>query len=197
MLSHIMVNRIEFLRRLALASLLVSALSCSQFELRQSPSLRSVVGPSKGWRGLVVANENECTPYNRNDYRYSPRLEKKIIERNLKGQHYSPYTGEVFRSLRDSQIEHIVSTGEAHRSGLCAANAKTRLTFASDMDNLTLASANLNSRKSDKDAAKWVPPLNKCWFAWTVIRIKRRYGLTVDRREVRALDGILRGCPQK
>ena len=175
-------------RRLVLAGLLVSTFSCSQMELKRDQKAL--------WRGLVVADEKRCTPYSRRDYPYSHirDLEKKIIERNLKGGHYSPYTGEVFRSLYDSQIEHIVSTGEAHRSGLCRADAKTKRKFASDIDNLTLASAKLNRQKWDKDAAEWIPPLNKCWFASTVIKVKRKYGLTVDRKEVQALDGILRGC---
>ena len=40
----------------------------------------------------------------------------------------------------------------------------------------------------------WLPPLNRCWLVRTIIRIKRRYGLTVDRQERRALASVLRQC---
>ena len=200
--SNLLIGKVKILSQFYFAGFVV-VFSCSQMELKPNLSFqgkrqRSFVKFSKGkkvvWRGLVVADEDRCTPYNRDDYRYSQGLEKKIVERNLGGRHYSPYTGKTFRSLRESQIEHIVSTGEAHRSGLCAADAKTRLKFASDMDNLTLASKKTNRQKWDKDAAGWIPPESKCWFARTVIKVKRKYGLTVDREEVWALDGILKGC---
>ena len=184
-------------------------MSCSQIEFKkipspsskkESPSLSKTVSqkPKKEkknlWRGIEVADENKCSPYNKKkDYDY-PDLEDEIIKKNLQGRHYSPYTGEMFNDKKESQIEHIVSTGEAHRSGLCAADRKARLFFASDLRNLTLASGSLNSQKRDKDAAEWVPNLNKCWFVWKVVKIKRFYGLTVDKEEKKVLEDIFRKC---
>ena len=49
-------------------------------------------------------------------------------------------------------------------------------------------------QKSGKDAGEWVPRMNRCWFAGRVVAVKRKYGLTVDAREARALEGILSGC---
>ena len=60
------------------------------------------------WRGLTLAPEHRCAPYDSDDYRYSQRLEPLILER-LGGLIYSPYTGERFRSLRETDIEHIVA----------------------------------------------------------------------------------------
>ena len=88
-----------------------------------------------------------------------------------------------------------MALSEAHDSGLCAADAATRYRFALDLDNLTLASSRLNRyEKRAKDAAEWLPPLNRCWFVRTIIRIKRRYRLTVDRRERDALASVLGQC---
>ena len=107
----------------------------------------------------------------------------------------SLYTGRTFDNLRQSDIEHIVAISEAHDSGLCAADAATRHRFALDLDNLTLAAPRLNRHeKRDKDAADWLPPRNRCWFVRTVIAIKRRYRLTVDRRERDALAMVMRQC---
>ena len=203
-----MIAKTETLILLLSVGFLVSALSCSRFELKQSPSLQSekvsqpsLVKTSKGkkvlWRGLVVADEDRCTPYDRDDYGYHhvKDLEDKILKENLKGKLRSPY-GEKFKSLKESQIEHIVSTLEAHRSGLCRVKSKKfKRKFATDLDNLTLATGTLNRKKWHKDAAGWIPPRSQCWFARTVIKVKRKYGLTVDRKEKRALEGILKGCP--
>ena len=48
--------------------------------------------------------------------------------------------------------------------------------------------------KVARDAAEWLPELNRCWFAETVIAVRREYGLTIDRREAAALDAVLAGC---
>ena len=90
---------------------------------------------------------------------------------------------------------HIVARSEAHDSGLCAASPGTRKRFSSDLLNLTLASPSVNRhQKSGKDAAEWLPELNRCWYAARIVQVKREYGLTVDPREASALDAILSGC---
>lgn len=149
---------------------------------------------AQSWRGLQVAPEHRCSQYDRkSDYSYSQSLEQKIID--SMGQIYSPYTGECFSSKRETDIEHIVAAAEAHDSGLCRADRATRKKFANDLRNLTLASPSVNrNQKKDKDAAQWQPSLNKCWFAATVVKVRRAYGLTIDVREAAALEHILAKC---
>ena len=63
------------------------------------------------------------------------------------------------------------------------------------VDNLTLATPALNRyEKVARDAAEWLPELNRCWFAETVIAVRQEYGLTIDRREAAALDAVLDQC---
>ena len=147
------------------------------------------------WRGIVVAPENRCADYNkRRDYPYSPSVEDRIVA-GLGGRIYGPYTGRTFSSTRRTDIEHIVAASEAHDSGLCAASAETRRRFSSDLLNLTLAGPKVNRHeKSGKDAAEWMPRMNRCWFARTVVEVRRKYGLTIDRREAAALERVLSGC---
>ena len=72
---------------------------------------------------------------------------------------------------------------------------KRRFATATDLRNLTLASPQVNRhQKSIKGAGEWLPDRNQCWFADRVLKVKRAYGLTVDRREAAALEQILRGC---
>ena len=88
-----------------------------------------------------------------------------------------------------------MARSEAHDSGLCAAGNNLRTLFARDPDNLTLASPRVNRHeKSDKDAAEWVPDLNRCWFAARVVAVRLEYNLTVDQREADALEAILKDC---
>ena len=39
-----------------------------------------------------------------------------------------------------------------------------------------------------------MPRMNQCWFAGRVVAVKRKYGLSVDVREARALEGVLSEC---
>ena len=145
------------------------------------------------WRGLTVTAEHRCAPYRSDEYAYPQAVEDDIIQRL--GGIFSPYTGEEFNSKGDTDIEHIVARSEAHDSGLCRADAATKRRFSRDLLNLTLVNPSVNrNQKGAKDAAEWQPDANQCWFAQTVLAVRRAYQLTIDRREADALDGILAGC---
>ncbi len=145
------------------------------------------------WEGLSIQPENRCSPYNSKDYSYPQSVELEIIESI--GKIYSPYTGRCFSSRYETDIEHIVARSEAHDSGLCAASLGVRRQFSADVLNLTLASPKVNRhQKLAKDVADWIPQLNQCWFANRVVKVKKKYGLSVDRREFDALQRILSQC---
>ena len=134
-----------------------------------------VAGPAVGtafaetWRGLQVAPEYRCSPYDADDYHYPQSVEDRITAQL--GGVYGPYSGRWFASDTETDIEHMVARSEAHDSGLCAADDATRRAFARDLLNLTLAAPGLNRyQKSDRDAAEWLPQRNRCWFAARVYR---------------------------
>ena len=115
------------------------------------------------WRGIAVATEHRCSPYDSDDYPYPASVEPKIVD--SQGGIYGPYTGTWFDSIKDTDIEHIVARSEAHDSGLCSASPATKARFASDLLNLTLASPSVNRhQKVANDAAQWLPDLNECWY---------------------------------
>ena len=152
------------------------------------------VEAAERWRGLTVAPEHRCTPYDRDDYAYSQSVETRIIA-GMGSRVYGPYTGRHFVSRRETDIEHMVATSEAHDNGLYVADAATKRRFASDLLNLTLAAPAVNRhQKSGKDAGEWMPRMNRCWFAGRVEAVKRKYGLSIDAREAHALEGVLSGC---
>ena len=155
----------------------------------------SVLAQDNTWRGLKIEKENRCSPYNRSeDYVYSQVIENQIVE-SLGNKIYSPYSGKFFKSQEETDIEHIVSLSEAHDSGLCSTDKKTKNRFASDIQNLTLASPTVNrDEKSGHDASGWLPEKNKCWFANRVIEVKKAYDLTVDSEELIALEKVISQC---
>ena len=176
-----MIQRAKAIALLVISAALFAALASSQ-------------ETTDTWRGLVVTPEHRCSPYDKKrDYPYPQSIEQDIVD-GL-GRVYGPYTDTCFASARETDIEHIVATSEAHDSGLCARDRATRARFATDLRNLTLASPRVNRhRKSGKDAAEWLPDRNRCWFAARVVEVRRAYDLTVNRREAMALERILARC---
>ena len=178
-------------------SVVARASACAANDKRCDDTASAVSGQrdtAEIWRGIVIAPEHRCAPYDkRRDYRYPQSVERDIVR--ALGAVYGPYTGRCFASARETDIEHIVATSEAHDSGLCAADAATQARFARDLRNLTLASRAVNRhQKSGKDAAEWLPARNRCWFAGRIVEVRRAYGLTIDAREVAALDRVLARC---
>ena len=154
------------------------------------------------WEGLCVRDEPRTrTGYERADHADSEvvlitRLPANLREMNQNGQtvaFLTPYSCKRFtvdeNGKAQTDIEHIVALAEAHDSGLAPS---LRHALANDLDNQTVADRTVNrSQKSDKDAAEWNPLRNGGWFAERVIRIKRRYGLSVDLAEAEALKTLL------
>ena len=158
---------------------------CSSLRLE----LRLRCGAAWWWRRSIAA----C-PTTRSSTIHTRNLIEREIVRRL-GAVYGPYTGTCFASTRQTDIEHIVATSEAHDSGLCARDRATRARFASDLHNLTLAAPRVNRHeKGGKDAAEWLPDRNRCWFAARVVEVRRAYDLTIDRHEAEVLERILRQC---
>ncbi len=183
-----------FLPRIAAALPLTIAILALCLTILAQPHTATA---SDTWNGLVIAPENRCSPYDRKHYPYPQSVELDIIA-SMQSRIYGPYTGRYFSSRRQTDIEHIVGVSEAHDSGLCAADINTRRRFAADLLNLTLAAPDINrcnrGGKCSYDASEWQPSMNQCWFAARIIAVKRKYALTVDRREARALQKMLSPC---
>ena len=180
-------NRNKFLVGLTLLSLLFLV----QF-LRTSALSAQPAGDT--FQGIPIRPENRCSLYRSRDYSYPQSVEPEISVHQ--GGFFSPYSMRCFTSYRQTDIEHIVARSEAHDSGLCAASAGVRREFAQDLLNLTHAAPRLNRyEKRAYDAAEWLPANNRCWYAHTIIAVKRKYQLSMDRDEAKALRRVLRDCP--
>ena len=154
------------------------------------------------WEGLCVREEPETrTGYVRADVADSEAalilgLPANLREVDQSGQtvaFLTPYSCKLFavdqNGKAQTDIEHIVALAEAHDSGLAPS---LRHALANDLENQTLADQTVNRwQKREKEAAEWIPSENGGWFAERVVRVKRRYGLSVDLAEAEALKALL------
>ena len=140
---------------------------------------------------LTLSPEQDRAGYQRPTTNRYQRHERAVYR--ALGMDRTPYTcAEIGGNLRNTDVEHIVALAEAHDSGL---PAERMLAFSGDQLNLTVAMPRENRVvKSDKDAAGYLPPRNRCWFAGRVLDVKARWGLTVDAVEADALLAALDGC---
>ena len=141
---------------------------------------------------LIVSPELDRGEYQRPTTNRYQRHEQLVYDQL--GMDKTPYTcSAIDNNLRNTDVEHIVALAEAHDSGL---SPDQMLEFSGDILNLTVAMPRENRIvKSDKDAADYLPSRNQCWFASRVVRVKVRWGLSVDWKEYVSLAAVLANCP--
>jgi hypothetical protein len=124
------------------------------------------------------------------------RCEVLASQRRVDGTWLSAWDGYVTDDPSELEIDHVVALAEAWDSGANGWTAAQRDDFADDQSNLLAVSESENSRKGDRDAAEWFPARAdaNCLFASTVVRVKTKWTLSVDRAEHDALANLLRTC---
>jgi hypothetical protein len=121
----------------------------------------------------------------------------------LKGTLHDPYTGHTIAFVRGPgtssavQIDHVVALGDAWQKGAQRWSATKRTAFANDPLNLLAVDGPTNLRKSDGDAATWLPPrkAGRCAYVARQVSVKHRYGLSVTAAERDAMARVLQSCP--
>jgi hypothetical protein len=120
----------------------------------------------------------------------------------LSGTLQDPYLGRTVAFVRGQstsskvQIDHVVPLSDAWQKGAQQWTTPRRTAFANDVLNLLAVDGLTNQRKSDSDAATWLPPNKsyRCTYAARQIAVKVKYGLWVTSAEQDALARILEGC---
>lgn len=119
------------------------------------------------------------------------------------GSLVSPYTGVTmaFTAGQDTssevQIDHVVALSDAWQKGARQLDAARRTELANDPLNLLAVDGPSNNRKSDGDAATWLPPATgeRCEYVATQIAVKKNYELWVTDAEKNAMVRVLDACP--
>lgn len=172
---------------------------------------------------LEVKGRAPKTGYNREEF-YSgwPTVEgcslrQRIIKREfgesavmdgcnvVAGEYEEPYTGE-YKSFttkeeisKGVQIDHVVALSDAWQKGAQYMPQETRREIATDPLNLLAVDAAANEKKSDGDAATWLPSNKKfrCQYVARQISVKYKYGLWVTETEKEAMSRVLESCPSE
>jgi hypothetical protein len=123
----------------------------------------------------------------------------------ISGEYDEPYTGEhkVF-STRDEishgiQIDHVVALSDAWQKGAQYMSSETRYAMATDPLNLLAVDSSANGKKSDGDAATWLPSNKKfrCQYVARQVSVKYKYTLWVTQAEKDAILRVLENCPNE
>lgn len=123
----------------------------------------------------------------------------------ISGEYDEPYTGKhlVFKEKEEIskgvQIDHIVALSDAWQKGAQNLEASERYQIATDPLNLIAVDASTNQKKSDGDAATWLPPNKafRCQYVARQVSVKYKYHLWVTEAEKNAISGILETCPNE
>ncbi len=121
----------------------------------------------------------------------------------IAGVLHDPYTGArlVFAKAQADavQIDHVVALSDAWQKGAAQWDAGQRLAFANDPLNLLAVDGPTNLRKSDGDAATWLPPQRsyRCRFVARQVAVKAKWKLAVTAAERDAIARVLAKCPQQ
>ena len=172
---------------------------------------------------LEVKGRAPKTGYSREEF-YSSwptvdgcNLRQKIIKREfgetavldgctvVAGEYDEPYTGEhmVFTNKEEIsngvQIDHVVALSDAWQKGAQYMDRSVRYAIATDPLNLLAVDGATNKKKSDGDAATWLPPNKKfrCQYVARQVSVKYKYGLWVTEAEKEAISNILQNCPNE
>lgn len=155
---------------------------------------------SDGW-----ANAGDCNVRN------------KILQRDLtgvitrsatdctvmQGDLLDPYTGKTVMFVNGTgtsdavQIDHVVALSAAWQTGAQQISPEQRHSLANDPLNLLAVDGPTNQKKSDADAATWLPPNKeyRCQYIARQIAVKQKYTLWVTQAEADAMTNVLAGCP--
>ena len=122
--------------------------------------------------------------------------------RVLSGRLVSPYTGGVIDFVRGNrtstavQIDHVVSLGDAWRTGAQQLTGAQRVALANDPINLFAVDARSNAQKRDGDTATWLPVSKpfRCTYVAHQVSVKATYGLWVTQAEHDAMARVLSDC---
>lgn len=172
---------------------------------------------------LAVKGRAPKTGYSREEF-YSGwplvdgcNLRQKILRREfgetavmdgcnvVAGEFDEPYTGQhlVFteRAQISSgvQIDHVVALSDAWQKGAQYLDKEQRFEIATDPLNLLAVDATTNQKKSDGDAATWLPPNKRfrCQYVARQVSVKYKYALWVTEAEKAAIARVLESCPNE
>lgn len=144
---------------------------------RRSSSGSSGTGSSSaGASGTSGHTQTASSGYDRDNWDYDSRSARARLGCNS-----------------SEHVDHIVALKEAYDSGAASWSGARKSQFANDPLNQWCLAAGVNISKSDGDLAEWRGGScgQRKYIATVTLQVKRRYGLSIDGAEQRAIDSAL------
>jgi hypothetical protein len=111
------------------------------------------------------------------------------------GEWAGPYSGEIFRSARDIDIDHVIPLNYASQNGGFSWSLQKKEAFANDPLNLLAVSSTENRKKGAKGPAKYLPTgIYECPYVKRWLAIAAKYELTLAFDDLEKITDILKGC---
>ena len=109
------------------------------------------------------------------------------------------YSGEIYTSPTELDVDHMVPLQWAHQHGGWAWSPPIKAEFANELEypaHLVVVHRSLNRAKGAKGPEAWVPPdvARHCAYGRAWIAIVERWGLTVTWHEVKAMQRLVDRC---
>ena len=119
------------------------------------------------------------------------------------GRLVDPYTAALIDFVRGQstsaavQIDHVVALSDAWQKGAQKLSQTKRTELANDPYNLLAVQGKANQKKSDGDAATWLPSNKsfRCEYVARQIGVKHKYSLWITQAEKEAISKVLSSCP--
>ena len=123
----------------------------------------------------------------------------------MSGTLNDPYTGTAIAFTRGAntsalvQIDHVVALSNARQTGAQQLSEARRIELANDPLELLAVDGQANQKKSDGDAATWLPANKafRCQYVARQIAVKQKYSLWVTPPEKQAMLAVLAKCPEQ
>jgi len=115
------------------------------------------------------------------------------------GEWYSVYDQVTTTDPSSFDVDHFIPLKEAWDSGAYAWSSEKRKEFANDLGfggSLIAVTASSNRSKSDRDPYDWLPVNTgyRCSYVTNWVKVKIRWGLTVDSSELAMIKEFGKTC---
>ena len=99
--------------------------------------------------------------------------------------------------LHSGTDRHVVALSDAWQKGAQKLSQTKRTELANDPYNLLAVQGKANQKKSDGDAATWLPSNKsfRCEYVARQIGVKHKYSLWITQAEKEAISKVLSSCP--
>ena len=111
------------------------------------------------------------------------------------GEWLGPYSGNIFRSARDIDIDHVIPLNYASKNGGISWNKQKKEAFANDPINLLAVSSTENRKKGAKGPSQYLPNrIYECAYVKLWLDIAAKYELVLASEDLEKITEVFNRC---